>query len=45
MLINSLYGMAVPKQSKDHAKKLQAAIDYLGVKYRLATSIKKVEKQ
>ena len=45
MLINSLYGMSVPKQSKDHAKKLQAAIDYLGVKYRLATSIKKVEKQ
>lgn len=44
MLITSLYGMPLPKPSKDHAKKLQAAIEYLGEKYRLATSIKKANK-
>jgi len=44
MLINSLYGMKTPKPSKDYAKKLQAAIDYLGDKYRLASSIKKEDK-
>jgi hypothetical protein len=44
MLINSLYGMKSPKPSKDYSKKLQAAIEYLGEKYRLASSIKKVEK-
>lgn len=41
MLINSLYGMKSPKPSRDYAKKLQAAIEYLGEKYRLASSIKK----
>jgi hypothetical protein len=41
MIITSLYGMVMPKQSKDHQKKLQAAIDYLGDKYILAISIKK----
>ena len=44
MLINSLYGMQSPKPSKDYAKKLQAAIDYLGEKYRLHSSIKKETK-
>ena len=44
MLINSLYGMASPKPSKEYAKKLQAAIEYLGEKYRLASSIKKEKK-
>ena len=43
MLINSLYGMVSPKQTKEHQKKLQAAIEYLGNKYLLATSIKKKE--
>jgi hypothetical protein len=33
--------MKMPKQSQDHQIKLQAAIDYLGDKYRLAISIKK----
>lgn len=44
MLINSLYGMESPKPSKSYAKKLQAAIEYLGEKYRLASSIKKETK-
>ena len=43
MIINSLYGMVSPKQSKEHQKKLQAAIKYLGNKYLLATSIQKKE--
>jgi hypothetical protein len=45
MLINSLYGMKSPKHSKHYEKKLQAAIEYLGKKYRLASSIKKEIKQ
>jgi hypothetical protein len=44
MLITSLYGMSSPKPSKDYAKKLQAAIEYLGKNYRLASSIKKETK-
>ena len=43
MLINSLYGMVSPKQSKEHQKKLQAAIEYLGSKYLLANLIQKKE--
>jgi len=43
LIIKSLYGMTSPKPSKEHQKKLQAAIEYLGDKYRLATSIKKKE--
>ena len=43
MLIHSVYGMAAPKPTKEHLKKLQAAIDYLGDKYRLASPIKKGE--
>ena len=39
MLIDSLYGMATPKPSKDFQKKLQAAIEYLGDKYLLAKPI------
>ena len=35
--------MTSPKPSKEHHKKLQAAIEYLGDKYRLATSIQKKE--
>ena len=43
MIISSLYGMASPKPTKEHQKKLQAAIDYLGDKYRLAKPIQKGE--
>ena len=43
MIINSLYGMKSPKQTKEHLKKLQAAIEYLGDKYRLAKPIQKGE--
>jgi hypothetical protein len=43
MLIHSLYGMASPKLSKEHQKKLQAAIEYLGDKYRLAKPVQKKE--
>ena len=43
MLINSVYGMSVPKPTKEHLKKLQAAIEYLGDKYRLANPIQKGE--
>jgi hypothetical protein len=43
MLINSVYGMSIPKPTKEHLKKLQAAIDYLGDKYRLHTPIQKGE--
>lgn len=43
MIINSLYGMVSPKQSKEHQKKLQAAIEYLGSKYLLANPIQKKE--
>jgi len=43
LIIKSLYGMTSPKPSKEHHKKLQAAIEYLGDKYRLATSIQKKE--
>jgi hypothetical protein len=41
MLIKSLYGLPTRKQSTEHNKRLQAAIDYLGEKYILASSIKK----
>ena len=41
LIIKSLYGMANPKPSKEYQKKLQAAIDYLGNRYVLATSIQK----
>jgi hypothetical protein len=44
MLIKSIYGLPTLKQSNEHSKRLQAAIDYLGKKYILATHIKKVEK-
>ena len=44
MLITSLYGMKSPKPAKDYQKKLTAAIEYLGKKYRLATSITKENK-
>lgn len=44
MIITSFYGITTPKQSGEHHKRLQAAIDYLGNKYILATHIKKVEK-
>ncbi len=43
MIINSLYGMKTTKLTKEHLKKLQAAIEYLGDKYRLATPIQKGE--
>ena len=43
MIINSLYGMKSPKPTKEHLKKLQAAIDYLGDKYRLANPIQRVQ--
>ena len=43
MLINSLYGMASPKQSKEHARKLAAAKELLGDKYLLAKPIQKLE--
>ena len=43
MLINSVYGMSIPKPTKEHQKKLQAAIDYLGDKYRLHIPIQKGE--
>ena len=43
LIIKSLYGMTSPKPSKEHHKKLQAALEYLGEKYRLATSIQKKE--
>lgn len=43
LIIKSLYGMTSPKPSKEHHKKLQAAIEYLGNKYLLATSIQKKE--
>ena len=43
MLITSLYGMTSPKPSKEHQKKLQAAINLLGEKYLLAKPIKKGE--
>jgi len=41
IIIKSLYGITNPKLSKEHQKKLQAAIDYLGNRYVLATSIQK----
>ena len=43
IIIKSLYGITNPKLSKEHQKKLQAAIDYLGDKYRLAKPIQKKE--
>jgi hypothetical protein len=43
MIITSLYGLPTVKHSSEHKKRLQAAIDYLGKKYILATHIKKVE--
>ena len=43
MLINSLYGMTSPKQSKDHARKLASAKEFLGAKYLLAKPIQKLE--
>jgi hypothetical protein len=43
MLINSVYGMASPKPNKDYQKKLAAAIQLLGDKYRLAKPITKLE--
>lgn len=43
MLIHSVYGMTVPKPTKEHLKKLQAAIDYLGDKYRLAKPVERVK--
>lgn len=41
MTITSLYGMETPKQSKEQQDKLKAAIEFLGKKYILASSIKK----
>jgi hypothetical protein len=35
--------MQSPKPSKDYAKKLQAAIDYLGDKYLLAINMQKLK--
>jgi hypothetical protein len=43
MIITSLYGM-VTLPNKTHDKKLKAAIQYLGDKYLLATTIKKEKK-
>jgi len=43
MLIDSLYGMASPKQSKGHAQKLATAKAILGDKYLLAKPVKKLE--
>jgi len=43
MLIDSLYGMASPKQSKGHAQKLAAAKALLGDKYLLAKPVKKLD--
>ena len=43
MLIDTVYGMAVPKQSRSMQVKIAAAKEYLGEKYLLATPIKKLE--
>lgn len=43
LLITSIYGMKNPNPSKEHQKKLQAAINTLGNKYVLATPIQKKE--
>ena len=43
MLIDTLYGMQAPKQSKGHAQKLAAAKALLGDKYLLAKPVKKLE--
>lgn len=43
MIITSLYGMTTPP-NKEHENKLKAAIQYLGNKYLLATTIKKGNK-
>lgn len=41
LIIKSLYGMTNPKPSKEHQKKLQAAINMLGNRYVLANPINK----
>jgi hypothetical protein len=43
MIITSLYGMTI-LPNKEHENKLKAAIQYLGNKYLLATTIKKGNK-
>lgn len=43
MIITTLYGMKSVKPSKKHLDKLEAAKAYLGDKYRLAHSIKKLD--
>ena len=43
MIITSLYGMKT-LLNKEHENKLKAAIQYLGNKYLLATTIKKGNK-
>ena len=42
MLIDTVYGMAAPKQSRTMQNKLTAAKEYLGNKYLLAIPIKKL---
>ena len=42
-MITSLYGITMPKQTKEHERKLKLAIQYLGNKNLLATPITKKE--